>query len=92
MIFGFYIPIKFINALHIVGTLRSGGDTKYALFSEIIPLWLVGVPLAFILSITTNLPLYLIVLVINVEELIKFGLLTHRFFSYKWVKNLTLTT
>ena len=43
MIFSFFVPIKFINALQIVGTLRAGGDTRYAMFSEMIPLWLVGV-------------------------------------------------
>ncbi len=30
-VFSFYIPIKFVNALQIVGTLRAGGDTLYSL-------------------------------------------------------------
>lgn len=90
MIFSFYVPIKFSNALQIIGTLRAGGDTKFALMAEIFPLWLVGVPLAFILSIYSNLPIYVIVGIMNVEELIKFGLVLKRFFSYKWVKNLTV--
>lgn len=89
-VFSFYIPIKFTNALQIVGTLRSGGDTVYSLIAEIIPLWLIGVPLAFILSIYSNLPIYWIVAIVNIEEIIKLFLLLWRFFSYKWVKNLTL--
>lgn len=89
-VFSFYIPIKYSNALHIIGTLRAGGDTKFVLFAEVIPLWLVGVPLAFILSIYTNLPLYVIVGLVNIEELIKFFLVLGRFFQYKWVRNLTL--
>jgi len=90
MVFSFYVPIKFSNALQIVGTLRAGGDTRFALIAEIIPLWMVGVPLAFILSINTSLPIYVIIAIINVEEIIKFVFVLKRFFSYKWVKNLTL--
>lgn len=90
MIFSFYVPIKFSNALQIIGTLRAGGDTKFALLAEIIPLWLVGVPLAFILSIYSNLPVYVIVGIMNIEEIIKFFFVIYRFYSYKWVKNLTL--
>lgn len=90
MIFSFYVPIKFSNALQIIGTLRAGGDTKYALLAEIIPLWGFGVPIAFILSIYSTLPVYIIVGIMNIEELIKFLLVIKRFLSYKWVKNLTV--
>jgi len=88
-IFAFYIPIKFINAYNIIGSLRSGGDTKFALFAEIGPLWIIGVPLAFILSLSTDLPLYIIIAIVNIEEIFKFALLVPRFFTFKWVKNLT---
>lgn len=89
-VFSFYVPVKFMNALHIIGTLRSGGDTRFALFAEIGPLWLIGVPLAFILSIYTSLPLYLVVLFVNIEEVVKLSILTPRYFTYKWVQNLTI--
>jgi len=89
-IYAVYLPFKFMNALHIVGTLRSGGDTVFALISELAPLWLYGVPIAFILAITTSLPLPVILVIMNIEELIKFGLLVSRYKSNRWIKNLTL--
>lgn len=89
-IYAIYLPVKFMNALHIVGTLRSGGDTVYALISELAPLWLYGVPIAFVLAITTSLPLYLMLILINIEELIKLSLLTVRYRSHRWIKNLTI--
>ena len=89
MAFSFYVPIKFTNAMHIIGTLRSGGDTLFAFFAEVVALWGIGVPLAFILSIFTSLPLHIIVAIVNVEELIKFVLVNTRFFTYKWANNLT---
>ncbi len=90
-VFSFYIVIKFVNVIQIVGTLRSGGDTLYSLLAEILPLWLVGVPLAFILSIYSGLPLYIIVAIVNIEEILKLILLLWRFMSFKWVKNLTIS-
>lgn len=89
-IYALYLPIKFMNALHIVGTLRSGGDTVYALISELAPLWLYGVPIAFILAITTQLSLPTILVIMNIEELIKFALLVTRYKGHRWIKNLTL--
>jgi Na+-driven multidrug efflux pump len=89
-IYAVYLPVKFMNAMHIVGTLRSGGDTVYALMSELLPLWGYGVPVVFILALTTTLPLYLILILINVEELIKLALLWRRYQTDKWIKNLTL--
>ena len=89
-VFSFYIVIKFVNVIQIVGALRSGGDTLYTLLAEVIPLWLIGVPLAFILSRYSGLPLYIIIAIVNVEEIIKLVALLWRFFSFKWVKNLTI--
>ncbi len=89
IVFSFYQPIKFTNAIHIIGTLRSGGDTKYALIAEVGALWGIGVPLAFILSIFTDLDIYVIVAIVNVEELIKFVFVNLRFRTYKWANNLT---
>ena len=89
-VFSFYVPLKFSNALQIIGTLRAGGDTKFVMFAEIGPLWLIGVPLAFILSIFTTLPLYIIIAIVNIEEIIKFFLVLGRFLQYKWVRNLTV--
>lgn len=89
-VFSFYVPLKFSNALQIIGTLRAGGDTKFVLLAEVGPLWLIGVPLAFILSIFTSLPLFVIIAIVNIEEVVKFFLVLGRFLQYKWVKNLTL--
>jgi putative MATE family efflux protein len=89
-IYAVYAPIKFLNAIFIVGSLRSGGDTKFALFAEVFSLWGIGVPLAFILSYFTDLPLYLIIVFVNFEEIGKFILCYKRSASGKWINNLTM--
>jgi putative MATE family efflux protein len=88
IVFSFYVPIKFVNVIHIIGTLRAGGDTLFSFLVEMFALWGIGVPLAFILTIYTSLPLYVIIGIINIEEIVKFVLVNKRFFTYKWAKNL----
>ena len=88
-VYSIYAPIKFLNAIMIVGILRSGGDTKFALVIEIVSLWLIGVPLAFILSYFTVLPLYIIIALVNIEEITKFLLAYRRSRSGRWINNLT---
>ena len=91
-VYAIYAPIKFLNAIFVVGTLRAGGDTRFALVADLGALWIYGVPLAFILSYFTKLPLYTIVIFVNVEELIKFSMLYIRVRRNKWINNLTIPT
>ena len=88
-VYAVYAPIKFLNAIMIVGILRSGGDTKFALFAETFGLWGIGVPLAFILSYFTHLELYVIIIFVNFEEITKFVLGYRRTKTGKWMNNLT---
>jgi len=82
------LPLVAFNCLNIVGILRSGGDTKAALWIDIGALWAVGVPLAIIGAFYLELPIYLVYLMAKVEEVIKFVLGMHRYFKKKWIKNL----
>jgi putative MATE family efflux protein len=88
-IYAVYAPIKFLNAIFIVGTLRAGGDTRFALIADLGALWVYGVPLAFLLAYFSSLPLPWIVVFVHLEEFIKFGLLYTRVRRGKWINNLT---
>ena len=80
--------IKIHNAAQITGTLRSGGDTRFALIAEISCVWLIGVPMAFFCVLHLHLPIYLAVLAVQSEEIIKGIILLSRYRSKKWVRNL----
>jgi putative MATE family efflux protein len=88
MIYSLFLVVKIFNATIITGVLRCGGDTKYAMFAEVGAVWLIGVPLAFTGALLLHLPVYLVVLLVHIEEFIKLFLMTHRLLSNKWVKNL----
>ena len=85
----FFIPARFYAIIQIIGTLRGGGDVIYAIATEMIGIWVIGIPMAFIaiyfipgLSITT---LYFI---ICLEEFVKCIMAYPRVMSYKWIRSL----
>ena len=64
--------LKAANTTMIVGILRSGGDTRFALFADTVPLWLIGVPLALIGAFVLHLPVYWVAVLVLADEATKF--------------------
>jgi len=87
IVMAIYMAIKVFNTTMIVGILRSGGDTKFALFLEVGTVWLVGVPLAFLGAFVWKLPIYYVVAVVSLEEIVKMTIGVPRIISKKWMKN-----
>lgn len=77
-----------VNIVVIVGILRSGGDTKFVLFTDISCQWLVGIPLGFLAAFVWKLPLTWVVIFIISEEFVKVFLSTGRMKGKKWIRNL----
>ena len=44
IIYGLTMWLTIYNATHVTGTLRCGGDTKFAMVTETATVWLIGVP------------------------------------------------
>ena len=69
--------------------MRSGGDTVFSLILDGFVIWLVGVPLAALGAFVFNLPIQWVYLLVLSEELTKFIFGLWRYFSKKWINNLT---
>lgn len=80
---------KVVNMHVIVGILRGGGDTRYALTIDILPLWLVGVPAAIVTGLVLHLPAGVVYLSLIVEETVRMVLCARRVASGKWVNDVT---
>lgn len=87
-IYGCMMWLKVYNGLQIVGTLRCGGDTRFVMLTEIGCVWGIGVPLVFIGVFFTDLPVYLVVMMAQLEEFGKGIITRRRFYSKKWLNNL----
>lgn len=86
-IYGLCMGLNLYNGINITGTLRGGGDTRFAMIAECSCVWLVAVPLAFLASQVLHVPIFIAVLMIKAEEVVKCLILTKRFISKKWVNN-----
>lgn len=89
LVMGLVFFIKTFNATVIVGVLRGGGDTTFSMFLEIGSVWLIGVPMAFIGALILKLPVYFVVALVSLEEIVKAIISIPRVVSKKWIKNVT---
>ncbi len=80
------------NLILFIGILRSGGDTRYALLVEMSSIWLIGVPAALIGGFVLHWPVYYVYALVLSEEIVKLCIVLPRFFSRKWIHNLTEIT
>ena len=55
---------RVFNLMMIVGVLRGGGDTKFAMTMEIISVWLIGVPMAVLGAIIFKFSVQIVVVMI----------------------------
>ncbi len=81
--------IRASNMIIIIGALRSGGDTVFSLILDGLVIWLVGVPLAALGAFVFGLPLQFVYLLALSEELTKLIAGLWRYFSKKWINNMT---
>ncbi len=89
IICSFSIPFRAFNCTNIVGVWRGGGDVKAALVIDVFTLYLYSVPLAAILALVFNVPVFYVYLVIASEELVKMAPGLVRFRTKKWINNVT---
>lgn len=88
LVFAIYMPVRLLNCLIIVAILRSGGDTKAALFLDVSGVWFIGIPMAVLGGLVLHLPIYIVYAMILIEEVYKavFGYIRYR--QKKWLKNI----
>lgn len=87
VVYGCTMWMGIYNATNITGVLRCGGDTRFAMLAEVLAVWCIGVPAAFLTALVLKWPIYFAVLAVKLEDVVKGIALTRRFFSKKWVKN-----
>lgn len=83
--------IRMFNFSTFIGALRAGGDTRFALFMEILSIWVIGVPAAYIGAFVLGFPVYYVYLMVALEELIKAFVSFWRIRSRKWMHDLVNT-
>ncbi|XCP84333.1 MATE family efflux transporter [Roseburia hominis] len=88
-VMSYFTLCQALNTTLVVGVFRSGGDTRFGLVLDVSTMWgcsiLIGAVLAFVFH--ASVPVVYIVLMS--DEVIKLPITLKRFFSYKWIKDVT---
>ena len=84
--------LRVFNFMLFIGALRAGGDTRYAMFTELFSIWIIGVPAALIGGFVLHLPVYIVYAMVLLEEAAKALIIFRRYLSRKWIHDLVNVT
>lgn len=89
---GFALIGRVLSLHIIVGVLRGGGDTRFALILSVGGLWGLGVVAAFLTGMVFRLPVHIVYLAMHLENLGQIVLGVPRVLSRAWIHDLTKST
>lgn len=78
-------PFSSFQITNMTGILRGGGDVRFAMWNDLIFLWLVTIPLAFIGGVWLKLPMWLTFFLMRFEKIGKAITSEIRLRSGKWI-------
>jgi putative MATE family efflux protein len=84
-----FIPVFSFN-VSMYFTLRAGGDTRSTMLMDSGYMWVVQVPLIFLLARVTNLNVIMLFLIVQLLELPKSVFALSRYRKENWVRNLAI--
>ena len=87
VVYGVIMTANVLNGVIVVGILRSGGDTRFAMLMDTGTIWLIGVPMAFFATMVMHWPVFIAVLMTSAEHVVKLMIGLKRVVSKKWLNN-----
>ncbi|MGE5464541.1 MAG: MATE family efflux transporter, partial [Syntrophothermus sp.] len=88
IVYAFSSWLRVFNFMLFIGAMRAGGDTRYAMFTELFSIWAIGVPAALIGGFILHLPVYGVYALVLLEEAVKAVIVFRRFRSRRWIHDL----
>ena len=89
VIMAVYMIGRCVNTVTINGVLNGGGDTIFDLYSLIVSMWIISIPLATLGAFVFHWPVLAVYACTCLDEIGKIPWVMIRFRKYKWVKDLT---
>lgn len=84
------IPFSAYAISSITGVLRAGGDVLWSTVLDILPQWLLAIPLTAVLALVLETGVWPIVLASHTESVLKLPLCMWRIHSQKWIHDVTV--
>ena len=87
-IFCLYFVVKVCNMVCGSGIIRSGGETKYTLFLDVVGTYGIGIPLGIIAAFVLKMPIQWVYFIISIEEIVRLVFGVRRIKSRKWIRKI----
>lgn len=84
-----YLIVKILNMIVAGGVLRSGGETKYTLYIDLVGTWVFGVPLGLLGAFILKWPIETVYALLSFEEVVRLIITFIVFKKKKWMRNVT---
>lgn len=84
------LSVRTFNSANVVGVLRGGGDVKAASLIDLLPLWLVALPLSALSGLVFHWGILAVELAMAMENVVKFFFGVHRLRSGAWIRDVTV--
>lgn len=84
-----YSLIAFFQSIQSVmtkGVLRGGGDTRFLMIADVLFLWIVSLPLGYVVGLVLGAPGWLSILCLRIDWVIKSVWCISRLNSGKWIR------
>lgn len=86
---GFYVFAYSVNTIIVYGIFPAGGDSRYDAVSVFLASWCFALPIALLGAFVFNLPVMMVYILMNIDEIVKLPWLYPRYRKYLWLNNLT---
>lgn len=84
-----YMIGRTVNSVVINGIFAAGGDTMFDMYSLVVTMWMIAVPLAALGTFFLNWPVAIVYACTCLDEVGKIPWVMYHYKKYKWVKDLT---
>lgn len=89
-VYSFIVIFQSVSAMSIVGVLRGGGDTRFALVMDVVFMWMISIPLGFVTGLGLGWPVPVVYFLIKCDEIFKTCFSFVRIVRGKWVNDVTV--
>lgn len=89
IIMAFYMIGRAVNTIVINGIFAAGGDTAFDMYSLVVTMWMLAVPLAALGTFVFHWPVLVVYAMTCLDEVGKIPWVMYHYRKYRWVKDLT---
>ena len=88
-VMSYFVIAQAFNTTMIVGTFRSGGDTRFGLILDVSTMWGGSILCGWIAAFVFKCSVPVVYMILMCDELLKVPVSWARYRSYKWIKDVT---